>query len=157
MSSNPALPNSETQAYLSQQQCSRQWRGFLRAISAEFASALPDDELRDLMHRIGMKFAVQNPLPACETLTLLQEEMTSFWKQIDWGWVTLTQDARCLNIDHCCAPLASAFGTDQGDWMHGFLQGVYQQWFDSAGAQRLRVSPAVNADTWGSVRFELSL
>lgn len=157
MSSNPALLTSESQAYLSQQQCARQWRGFLRALSDEFGSALPSDELRDLMHRIGMKFAAQNPLPPCETLTLLQEEMTDFWDQIDWGWVSLAQDARCLNIDHHCAPLASAFGTDQGDWIHGFLQGVYQQWFDSAGAQRLRVSPAVAADAWGSVRFELSL
>lgn len=157
MHSLPDTLSPAAQSYLSRQQCARQWRGFLQAMAAEFSGALPSDELRDLMHRIGMKFALQNPLPACETLTALQDAMSALWNPIDWGWVSLVQDSRCLTIHHQCAPLTSAFGADQGDWMHGFLQGAYQQWFDAAGAHHLRVGSAMAADAWGSVKFELSI
>ena len=146
----------EIHAYLLQSQCVPQWRGFLHAMGAEFSGALPGDELRELMHRIGMKFAVQHPLPACKTLTSLQEAMTVFWQSIGWGWVSLAQDAMHLSIHHHCAPLVSAFGADHGEWTHGFLQGVYQQWFEAAGSDHLRVSQAAATDAWGSAKFELS-
>lgn len=155
-STTPALLTPEIHAYLLQHQCAPQWRSFLHAMGAEFRDALQRDELRELMHRIGMKFAVQHPLPACETLTSLQEEMAAFWRPIGWGWVSLTQDSMRLSIHHHCAPLASAFGADHGEWTHGFLQGVYQQWFDAAGAHHLRVGQAAITDAWGSARFELS-
>jgi len=67
--------SSEAQSYLFKQQCARQWRGFLQAMAVEFSAALPSDELRDLMQRIGVKFALQNPLPTCTTLMQLQELM----------------------------------------------------------------------------------
>ena len=147
----------EAQSYLFKQQCARQWRGFLQAMAVEFSAALPSDELRDLMQRIGVKFALQNPLPTCTTLMQLQESITSQWSHIDWGWTQLTQDTSCLTIQHHCAPLISAFGAENSSWIYGFLQGAYQQWFDSAGANHLQVRQAATEDAWGSVRFELSL
>lgn len=151
------IPSPAAQSYLSRLQCARQWRGFLQALAVEFSGALPNEELRDLMHRIGVKFALQNPLAACETLTALQGAMVSLWSHIDWGVVELAQESACITIRHHCAPLPSAFGADQGDWIYGFLQGAYQQWFDAAGARNLRVGPAMEMDAWGSVKFELSL
>lgn len=126
-------------------------------MALEFSVALPSDELRDLMQRIGVKFAIQNPLPACATLPELEESMTSLWSHIDWGWVQLTQDVSCLTIQHHCAPLISAFGAEHSSWIYGFLQGAYQQWFNEAGASHLQVRPAAVVDAWGSVRLELSL
>ncbi|MDD0810845.1 cellulose biosynthesis protein BcsD [Curvibacter sp. RS43] len=147
---------TEVSEYLSRQQCSRQWRHFLHAMAEEFASALPADQLRTLAQRIGVRFANALPLTVQPTLDGVQTEMSRVWLDLDWGWVSLQQHDDHVDIHHQGSPLVSAFGSAGGDWALGFLEGVYQQWFEQQGAPGLRVTQSQAADGWGSVCFRLS-
>ena len=141
---------------LAQQQCARQWRGFLRALGAEFLSALPPAELHALMQRVGARFAAAQPLPRCPDLAALQQAMDATWQAHEWGSVTLSAEADHLAIRHHCAPLLSAVGPEGGEWAGGVLQGAYQHWLAQAGAQALQVLQAQPLDPWGCVEFRLS-
>lgn len=156
MSSTQSSLSGETAQHLSQLQCSRQWRGFLQALAAEFTQVLSPADLQELMARVGVRFACAHPLEACNTLPELQRGMTDIWRSADWGWVTLEQRQEQLSITHHCAPLLSAMSDGNAEWSLGFLQGAYQQWFDAAGAGSLRVAPGESLDIWGSARFSLS-
>jgi hypothetical protein len=143
-------------AHIHRLQCSRQWRGFLTALAEEFVSALPPEELATLMARIGMRFAVEHPLPASDTVQGLQDAMNGVWNALDWGAVELSQSPGGMEITHRFSPLAAAFGEPHGAWATGFLQGAYQQWFDAAGGAGLRVEVAASADTLGTAHLRLA-
>ena len=153
------VPNEPTRsmdpAYAHRLQCARQWRGFLVALGQEFVGALPAQELVTLMARIGVRFAGEHALAPSETVPALQDEMNRVWNALDWGVVELGQTAAGMEIEHRFSPLAAAFGEDEAPWATGFLQGVYQQWFDAAGAAGLKVETLAQADAWGSARFRL--
>ena len=153
-----ALPtlSPEAASHLVSQQCSRQWRSFLRALADEFASALPPADLRALMQRMGLRFAQMQSLSRLSTLDDLQSAMNTLWQAQDWGHVSLSQEADELVIRHTCTPLAAAFGVEQQAWICGFLEGVYQQWFDDQGAGGLIVTQRTELDAWGSVEFKLA-
>ena len=94
MFSTASLPaNPDLTQRLIDQQCTVQWRGFLQALAAEFAAALPPEDLRALMFRVGVRFAAEHPLPACATLDDLQSSMAAVWDRIGWGGVRLQQTA----------------------------------------------------------------
>lgn len=157
MSLTASLPaSSEITQHLVQQQCAVQWRGFFQALAAEFAAALPPEDLRALMFRVGARFAAEHPLPACATLDELQRGMTAVWERIDWGWVRLTQEASQLDIRHSLSPVSAAFGPSHAPWSGGFLEGVYQGWFEQAGAGQLKVVQVAPADAWGCVHLQLA-
>ncbi|PWW46800.1 hypothetical protein [Melaminivora alkalimesophila] len=69
--------------------------------------------------------------------------------------MTLDQTPAGIGIEHRFSPLSAAFGEGAG-WAAGFLQGAYQQWFDAAGADGLRVQPAAPLDGLGSMRLRLA-
>lgn len=146
---------ADVSEHLARQQCARQWRHFLHALAAEFTAALPPADLRALSRRIGLRFATELPLPPQPTLEAVQAAMSRQWQDLDWGWVNLVQQADHVEIAHFCSPLASAFGATATDWASGFLEGVYQQWFDQQGAPGLVVSQTQATDGWGSVSFRL--
>lgn len=157
MSPTASLPASpEITQHLVQQQCAVQWRGFFQALAAEFAAALPPEDLRALMFRVGTRFAAEHPLPACATLDDLQRSMTAVWERIDWGWVRLTQESAQLDICHSLSPVSAAFGPSHVLWSGGFLEGVYQSWFEQAGAGQLKVAQVAPADAWGGVHLQLA-
>lgn len=157
MSQIVSLPSGpDIAAHLARQQCSAQWRGFFQALAAEFVAALAPEDLRALMARVGARFAADHPLPACATLEDLQRSMTAVWAGVGWGWVDLTQEAAQLNIQHRLSPVSAAFGPNHGDWSGGFLEGVYQTWFEQAGAGQLKVVQCAPADAWGCVSLQLS-
>lgn len=157
MSQIVSMPSSpDIAAHLVRQQCSVQWRGFFQALAAEFVAALPPEDLRALMFRVGARFAADHPLPACATVEDLQRSMTAVWTSIDWGWVDLTQEVAQLNIHHSLSPVSAAFGPGHVHWSGGFLEGVYQSWFDQAGAGQLKVVQCAPADAWGCVHLQLS-
>lgn len=156
MSSTNDPLSDEAARHLSQMQCSHQWRGFLQALAAEFTQALSSDELRELMFRVGERFAGAHLLGPCATLSELQQRMTGVWCNSDWGSVTLVQQKEQVSIVHHCAPLLAGFDKGNIDWSLGFLQGVYQKWFDTAGAGDLRVASGESIDMWGSASFSLS-
>jgi len=155
MSDVHAGPSTDVSGHLARQQCARQWRHFLHALAAEFATALSPADLRTLSRRIGLRFATELALPAQPTLDAVQAAMTQQWQDLDWGWVELVQHPDHVDILHFCSPLTSAFGASAGEWASGFLEGVYQQWFDQQGAPGLVVVQTQAVDGWGSVNFRL--
>lgn len=128
----------------------------MEALASEFASALSPEDLRALMARVGMRFAVTHALPRCGTLEELQCAISAVWEPADWGWVHLTQAADHLDIHHTLSPLFSAFGSEHVSWAGGFLEGAYQQWFNQAGSGQLRVSLAAPIDAWGCAHLRLA-
>ena len=157
MFSTATLPaNPDLTQRLIDQQCTVQWRGFLQALAAEFAAALPPEDLRALMFRVGARFAAEHPLPACASLDDLQRSMAAVWDRIGWGCVRLQQAAAQLDIHHDLSPLSAAFGQGHAPWSGGFLEGVYQSWFEQAGAAQLRLAQSAPADAWGCIHFQLA-
>ena len=128
----------------------------MRALGDEFVSGLSAQDLRALMFRVGTRFGVDNPLPACVTLDELQQGMTAQWSRTDWGWVTLSQKAEYLQIEHSLSPLQAAFGPGHAQWSAGFLEGVYQRWLEQMGSGQLRVRQVTETDAWGCVTFQLT-
>ena len=144
--------------YFTEQQCSRQWKGFLRAFAGEFAAHLDQADLRALMRRMGARFAQEADidLGACRTLDDLQLAMGRVWVGLDWGWVELADRGEHLEIRHHCAPLIGAFGQEALYWSPGFLEGVYQAWFSAAHAGNLEVRQSAEPDLAGSIEFRLA-
>lgn len=126
MDSSSLLDHYRTQA------CSRQWRGFLHAMAAEFADALPEAELARLMARMGERFAVAHPLAPADDLAVLQDACNRVWGELEWGRTQFSEQPDEVTIDHIGAPLSALLGGAAG-WSGGFLEGVYRGWFQAAG------------------------
>ena len=141
--------------YFAELQCSRQWKGFLRALSEEFSQQLPEADLKALMRRLGLRFAQGLPLPDCSTLDELQTAMGRIWISQDWGWCALEELPGALRISHYCAPLFTAFGPTSQGWAPAFLEGVYQEWFRQSHAGGLQVHQMAGPDASGSVELRL--
>jgi hypothetical protein len=125
--------------YFARHQASVQWRGFLAALAEEFESQLETSQLRQLMTRIGARFAASHPAGTCATLDDLTSFLNGTWSSLDWGFVNLLERDEYLLIEHCCAPLG-AFGEQAGRWTPAFLEGAYQYWLDELGAGALTLS-----------------
>lgn len=136
------------------QHVSPQWRGLLGALAAEFEDQLGHDELRQLMARVGARFAAVHPLRACESTTELAAALNAQWRAIQWGYVELVDERDCLRITHYGAPLR-AFGRDGLAWAPAFLQGSYQGWLTSMGATDLDVVQAGPVDDDFAIEFRL--
>ncbi|RQS05931.1 cellulose biosynthesis protein BcsD [Burkholderia sp. Bp8998] len=124
--------------HLLERGASLQWRGFLEALAGEFADQLDRDELRQLMSRVGMRFAAAHPLGPCESTDDLANALNARWRDAQWGYAELSDEHEFLRIVHYAAPLR-ALGAGHLAWSSAFLQGAYQGWFDSVGAAGLRV------------------
>ncbi|MBN3788761.1 cellulose biosynthesis protein BcsD [Burkholderia sp. Ac-20353] len=140
--------------HLLEHRVSPQWRGFLEALANEFADQLDHDELRQLMARVGARFAAAHPLPHCESTNDLASALNAQWREVQWGYVELADERDFLRITHYAAPLR-AFGDGALAWSPAFLQGAYQTWFDSLGAAGLRV--AQEASPEDDSRIELRI
>lgn len=124
--------------HLLERQVSPQWRGFLEALIGEFTDQLDRDALRQLMARIGMRFAAAHPLGSCESTDDLADALNAHWRDMEWGYAELSAEHEFLRIVHYAAPLR-ALGNDPLAWSPAFLQGAYQAWLDSVGGTGLRV------------------
>jgi hypothetical protein len=122
--------------YYTKHQASMQWRGFLTALAEEFETQLGTAQLRQLMARIGVKFAGSHPPGDCATLDQLTSFLNTTWSSLDWGFVNLVERDEYLAIQHYCAPLA-AFGAAADAWTPAFLEGAYQHWLQQLGAGAL--------------------
>jgi len=140
---------------LLEQHLSPQWRGMLRALAAEFEAQLDRDELRQLMFRIGARFAAEHPLPACESTAELSDALNARWAPIQWGCVELADAGEYLRIIHYGAPL-QAFGGEALAWTPAFLQGAYQAWLDAMGAAQLTVMQAGGPGDGYALEFHLA-
>lgn len=149
---------TESVDYLLTRQCSRQWKGFLKALATEFSTQIDVPELRALMNRVGVRFGIQTALQPCVSVQEVQQAMNLIWSDMDWGWVEIEERDRALSIMHFCSPISAAFGRDMQDWTTAFLEGVYQQWLLALGASdSLRVRQVSQIDDFGRIEFRLSL
>jgi Cellulose synthase subunit D len=145
----------QTLDYLLERQISRQWRGMLTALATEFEAQIGPAELRQLMHRVGGRFAAAHPLPACVSTAELADALNHYWQQMDWGYVTLSDEPDCLRIVHYCAPL-QAFGDAALHWTPALLEGVYQTWLSALGAQGLSVAQTSGYGADSAIEFRLA-
>jgi len=139
---------------LLEQHLSPQWRGLLHALAAEFEAQLDRDELRELMFRVGMRFAAEQPLAASESMTDLAAAFNARWAPIQWGRVELADEGNHLRIVHYGAPLR-AFGDEALAWTPAFLQGCYQAWLDVMGAKQLTVVQTAVPNDGFAIEFHL--
>jgi hypothetical protein len=140
--------------YHASHQASKQWRGFLTALAQEFETQLDTAHLRELMARIGVRFADAHPAGACATLDELVAFFNTTWSSLDWGFVNLVEQDEYLAIEHFCAPLA-AFGNTAATWTPAFLEGAYQRWLSELGAAGLALRQ-VEASQHRAFEFRLS-
>ena len=140
--------------YLLQRQISPQWRGLLTALAEEFEAQIGQGELRQLMYRVGCRYAAAHPLPPCDSTADLADALNARWQEADWGYVELVDEADYLRIAHCCAPL-QAFGSAALAWTPAFLEGVYQTWLRALGADGLSVAQASEFDEYSTIEFRL--
>lgn len=139
--------------YYTRQQPSVQWRGFLTALAEEFETQLETAQLRQLMARIGVRFAGTYPAGECATLDDLASFLNRIWSALDWGFVQLNELDDYLSIEHFCAPL-TAFGERAAAWASAFLEGAYQHWLRELGAASL-VLTEVRSSTHHAYEFRL--
>ena len=119
--------------------CAPQWRSFLQLLGHEWSAGQPSQALHQQMCRRGRALADLHPLPAVTGLLPLEQAMNEVWNALQWGWVRLHDQGIELYLVHHGAPLVDAFGAGSVDWSVGLLEGVYQRWFEQAGANGLRL------------------
>ncbi len=100
-------------------------------MAEEFSSELPEHELSTLMSRIGLRFARERRLPECDSLSQVEMAVNHVWDAEQWGECRLLEQPQQVDIVHAGAPINVAL-PDAG-WSDGFLQGVYQGWFQQLG------------------------
>ncbi|SDG25430.1 cellulose biosynthesis protein BcsD [Paraburkholderia phenazinium] len=140
--------------YLLQRQISPQWRGLLTALAEEFETQIGQGELRQLMYRVGCRFAAAAPLPPCSSTADLADALNACWQETEWGYVELSDEPEYLRIAHSCAPLLG-FGAAALSWTPAFLEGVYQTWLSALGAEGLSVVQASEFDEHATIEFRL--
>jgi hypothetical protein len=140
--------------FLLERQISPQWRGVMTALAAEFETQLSRAELRELMHRVGQRFAGAHPLPACASVMDLEHAINQRWLEADWGYVEIVEAPDALRIAHFCSPL-KAFGTPALAWAPGFLEGVYQTWLAGLGGEGLLVEQTGGLEEDGVIDFRV--
>jgi hypothetical protein len=141
--------------YLLDAQISRQWRGLLTALADEFEAQIGSAELRQLMQRVGSRFAQARPLPPCHSTAELAAALNTLWRDAEWGFVELADEREYLSIVHYCAPLP-AFGESALAWTPAFLEGAYQQWLAALGAQGLAIRQASEFGEDAGIEFRLA-
>jgi hypothetical protein len=126
------MEDMNLQGYFRGQMVQLQWHPFLRAM----AQQADTQTLHTLFIGVGQRFAAdaQGFFVDIRVLSQLQAELNDFWGRMQWGWVTLREEAGCVEISHHAAPLAEAFGDECLQWSVGFLEGFYQRIFGTLGA-----------------------
>ncbi|MCC4597878.1 hypothetical protein NRY95_03885 [Xanthomonas campestris pv. phormiicola] len=142
------MSSPELQTQFRTQACSRQWRGFLRALAQEFAAELSPEDMALLMARIGRRFAGEHRIGACATLDELQAEVNRLWDWMEWGYARFEEQADRVDLYHVGSPLQIALAGEAAG-ADGFLEGVYHAWFEQAGMLAglgIRAVPVVEED-----------
>lgn len=144
--------------YYEQRHCARQWKFFLLSLAEEITSSFEHQQSRFFIHNVGKRIATLLPLPQIETLEDMEQAINRTWETIDWGWVSLDASHNRLSITHFATPLDAAFSESHRAWSAALLAGIYDRWFEVAGAnQGLSVQHnASNPMTHGTFEFILA-
>jgi sugar phosphate isomerase/epimerase len=136
------------------QHVSLQWRGVVGALATEFEGQLGPGELRQLMARVGARFAAAHPLRPCASTDDLAHALNALWRDMQWGYVELADERDHLRITHFGAPWR-AFGSRALAWAPAFLEGSYQTWLSGLGASDLSVVQAGESGDGFAIEYRL--
>ncbi len=123
-------------------------------MAEEFGAELPEQDLAMLMARIGSRFARAHRLLPCATLEELQQAANAVWDSCDWGRCAMDEQADHVQILHAGAPLSVVL--EGAAWSDGFLQGVYEGWFQQLGMLAGLAVQTVPGDTVDLRQFVLA-
>lgn len=132
-----------------------QWVDFLLSFSAEMQSQLPANEYRELLRNMGMRFGERIDVGTQDTVEALEVSINKQLSRLQWGYCKLADNGTLLTIEHHLSPLPQALGID-ADVCGGFLEGMYEQWFRSAGAEddlSVKQQPGESNATLAILRF----
>ena len=134
------------------------WAGFLKVLAEELSAQMPADEIRSFFAVLGRRWAQKMPLPKGGGLKELERALNATLESCQWGWVRVRELENCVEFQHSCAPLRSAFGAEALRWAPGLLEGLYEEWLRDLGAGKALVLRQVggvqgNTDT---LRFRLA-
>ncbi len=121
--------------FLLEERISGQWVNFLSAFSAEMQSQLSADEYRELLRGMGARLSTSVDIGTQDTVEALQASINAQLRKMRWGCCHLTDNGAQLVIEHHWSPLPVALNVDPV-LASGFLEGMYEQWFHAAGAER---------------------
>lgn len=142
--------------HLALERVSPQWAVFLDLLSAELQAQLTAAEYRQLLRRLGSRFAETVPLGPCADLAELAGEANRVWRRMQWGFVAMLDVGQSLRVTHRASPLPAALQLD-ADVAGGFLEGVYATWLSAAGSpQTLTLSQVEGSGAPMEMVFELS-
>ena len=144
-------PASAALDYLLRERVSAQWMAFLQALSAELLSQLAPEEFHALLRSVGLRMAHAAPLAQVEdSITGLEHEINRTLAAMRWGQAKLTDDGAVLRILLHFNPLPPGLGVDPAV-AAGALEGLFQGWFQAAGADPSLVLTLASASTDGSM------
>jgi hypothetical protein len=133
--------------YLLTERVSSQWIAFLAAFSAEIQNQLTPQEYRELLRSMGQRYAAAMDIGARDTVDGMAAGINEQLRAVQWGHVKLADNGDLLLIEHHLSPLPKALEVDP-DLAGGFLQGMYEHWFKTAGADdALSVKAVAGAST----------
>lgn len=131
---DPTAPDSmDLLQHLALERIAPQWATFLSLLGNELASQLTPEELRQLLVRLGSRFAETNPLGPCEDVPALQNAFNRVWGPMQWGYATVSDLGQHLAVTHRACPLPAALQWD-AELVGGYLEGAYGVWLHAAGA-----------------------
>lgn len=132
----PPAADDAVLRYIGRRSVSAQWRGFVRCL-LETLDANLEPEGRDALLRIvGERIALLHPLPACDSIALLQSRMNDALAAMDWGFVDLVVEDHGLRIRHGAAPAVATDNDADGAWIAAVLEGLFSAWIGAQdGAQ----------------------
>lgn len=133
--------------FLLRERISPQWYDFLQVLSEEMRSQLSGDEYRELLKNMGVRMAGRLGMGGKDTIEQLEDAINQQLGRIRWGYVKLQDSGNQLQIQHFLNPLLMGLDADRGI-SGGFLEGMYEEWFRSAGADGgLSVKQNLDAST----------
>lgn len=147
------MSQEKFQDYFRSQQVSPQWLLFCRSLAAELGDSADRDDLQELFFNIGTRCAKESEhlFQGVQTLQQLQALLNEYWARLDWGWTELAEQPEYLQISHCAAPLAEAFGDETLSWTVSYLEGFYQTVFTVLGASERMTVCRLDEPTDGMV------
>lgn len=131
---NDSIGSSGELQYLLRERISTQWTAFLQAFSAEMQSQLTPEEYRQLLHSMGQRMAESLAIGQRDTVEELEAAINQRFESMQWGYAKLIDSGISLNIEHHFSPLSVALDLDN-ETAGGLLEGIYEHWFRTAGAE----------------------
>lgn len=128
-----ATDSTDLLQHLALERIAPQWSAFLQLLGGELATQLAPGELRQLLVRLGSRFAETNPLGPCADVASLQAAFNRVWAPMQWGYATVSDMEQHLVVTHRACPLPAALQCD-AEVSGGYLEGAYGTWLQAAGA-----------------------